>query len=69
MIELTDRSEPGARIKVIGVGGGGGNAINTMVAARLDGVPMVVGALDDGRLPPMQPEADWWRAVSGVAAG
>jgi cell division protein FtsZ len=35
MMERNDRGEPGARIKVIGVGGGGGNAINTMVAGRL----------------------------------
>jgi cell division protein FtsZ len=41
MIELSDRNEPGARIKVIGVGGGGGNAINTMVAGRLDGVEFI----------------------------
>ena len=41
MIELNDRGEPGANIKVIGVGGGGGNAINTMVAARMDGVEFI----------------------------
>ncbi|HET7753295.1 MAG TPA: cell division protein FtsZ [Anaeromyxobacteraceae bacterium] len=31
----------GARIKVVGVGGGGGNALNTMVAARLEGVEFI----------------------------
>ncbi len=46
MIELTDRNEPGARIKVIGVGGGGGNAINTMVAARLEGVEFIAANTD-----------------------
>ena len=46
MIELTDRNEPGARIKVIGVGGGGGNAINTMVSARLDGVEFIAANTD-----------------------
>ncbi len=46
MIELTDRSEPGARIKVIGVGGGGGNAINTMVAGRLEGVEFIAANTD-----------------------
>ncbi len=35
MIEYTERNEPAAKIKVIGVGGGGGNAINTMVAGGL----------------------------------
>src|SRR5574341_244728 len=42
----TDRYEPAARIKVIGVGGGGGNAINTMVAARLDGVEFIAANTD-----------------------
>src|SRR3990172_11702036 len=46
MIEFTDRSEAGARIKVIGVGGGGGNAINTMVAARLEGVEFIAANTD-----------------------
>ena len=41
-----DRIEPAARIKVIGVGGGGGNAINTMVAARLDGVEFIAANTD-----------------------
>jgi cell division protein FtsZ len=42
----TDRIEPAAHIKVIGVGGGGGNAINTMVAARLDGVEFIAANTD-----------------------
>ncbi len=46
MIELNDRNDPGARIKVIGVGGGGGNAINTMVAGRLDGVEFIAANTD-----------------------
>ncbi|MFL5261486.1 MAG: cell division protein FtsZ [Anaeromyxobacteraceae bacterium] len=45
-IELKDVSEHGARIKVIGVGGGGGNAINTMVAGRLDGVEFIAANTD-----------------------
>jgi cell division protein FtsZ len=45
MIEFTDRAE-GARIKVIGVGGGGGNAINTMVAGRLEGVEFIAANTD-----------------------
>jgi cell division protein FtsZ len=32
---------PGAKIKVIGVGGGGGNAINTMIRSGLEGVDFV----------------------------
>lgn len=34
-------SQTGANIKVIGVGGGGGNAINTMITSGLDGVEFV----------------------------
>ncbi len=46
MFERNDRNEPGARIKVIGVGGGGGNAINTMVAGRLEGVEFIAANTD-----------------------
>jgi cell division protein FtsZ len=45
MIEFTDKQDT-ARIKVIGVGGGGGNAINTMVAARLEGVEFIAANTD-----------------------
>lgn len=42
MIEIVDEVEAqGARIKVIGVGGGGGNAINTMIASGLTGVEFI----------------------------
>jgi cell division protein FtsZ len=46
MIEYTERNEPAARIKVIGVGGGGGNAINTMVAGGLEGVEFIAANTD-----------------------
>jgi cell division protein FtsZ len=45
MIEYTDKQD-GAKIKVIGVGGGGGNAINTMVAGRLEGVEFIAANTD-----------------------
>ena len=35
-----------ARIRVVGVGGGGGNAINTMVAGRLEGVEFIAANTD-----------------------
>ncbi len=42
MIEMIeDEVTTGARIKVIGVGGGGGNAINTMIASGLTGVEFI----------------------------
>ncbi|HEV8538427.1 MAG TPA: cell division protein FtsZ [Bacteroidota bacterium] len=38
MIELDSYFEHGARIRVVGVGGGGGNAITSMIDKRLQGV-------------------------------
>ncbi|HSP95647.1 MAG TPA: cell division protein FtsZ [Candidatus Dormibacteraeota bacterium] len=46
MIELVGNEGPGACIKVIGMGGGGGNAVNTMIASGLGGVEFVVGNTD-----------------------
>jgi cell division protein FtsZ len=47
-LRLTLDEEPyaGARIKVIGVGGGGGNAVNRMVQTGLDGVEFIVANTD-----------------------
>src|SRR5438270_12913260 len=39
-------NELGARIKVIGVGGGGGNALNTMILAGLTGVDFIAANTD-----------------------
>ena len=36
-MELGENLQPGARIKVIGVGGGGSNAVNRMVTSGLSG--------------------------------
>lgn len=36
----------GAKIKVIGVGGGGGNAVNTMIRSGLEGVDFIVANTD-----------------------
>ncbi len=44
LIEFDDVSH--AKILVIGVGGGGGNAVNTMIAGNLDGVEFVVANTD-----------------------
>jgi cell division protein FtsZ len=49
MIEYTEKQD-GAKIKVIGVGGGGGNAINTMVAGRLEGVEFIAANTDQQAL-------------------
>jgi cell division protein FtsZ len=44
LIEFDDASH--AKILVIGVGGGGGNAVNTMISGNLDGVQFVVANTD-----------------------
>lgn len=41
-----DDSHNHAKIKVIGVGGGGGNAINTMIQCRLEGVDFIAANTD-----------------------
>ncbi len=38
MAEYVDDSGTKARLKVIGIGGGGGNAINRMISSNLEGV-------------------------------
>jgi cell division protein FtsZ len=45
-LQLADDNRTGARIKVIGVGGGGGNAVNRMVRSGLDGVEFIVANTD-----------------------
>jgi cell division protein FtsZ len=42
MIDFEIEMEPYAQIKVIGVGGGGNNAVNRMIAAGLKGVDFIV---------------------------
>jgi cell division protein FtsZ len=46
MFEMVDRMEPNAVIKVIGVGGGGGNAVSHMVNAQIEGVDFVCANTD-----------------------
>ncbi len=45
-IQYNDEVARGAKIKVIGVGGGGGNAVNRMIAAKLEGVEFIVANTD-----------------------
>ena len=45
-IEFADDAELQARIKVVGVGGSGGNALNTMVRSGLDGVEFIAANTD-----------------------
>ncbi|HET9485015.1 MAG TPA: cell division protein FtsZ, partial [Xanthomonadales bacterium] len=41
MFELIEQAAPNAVIKVVGVGGGGGNAVNHMLGANVEGVEFV----------------------------
>src|SRR4051812_4602212 len=45
-IQYHDDSTRGARIKVIGVGGGGNNAVNRMIAAGVEGVEFIAANTD-----------------------
>jgi cell division protein FtsZ len=45
-LALAEQTHLGARIKVIGVGGGGSNAVNRMVQAGLEGVEFIVANTD-----------------------
>lgn len=46
MFEMIENYTPSAEIKVIGVGGGGGNAVNQMVDAQIDGVEFIAANTD-----------------------
>jgi cell division protein FtsZ len=45
-LELEDSQSGAAEIKVIGIGGGGGNAINRMIAAKMEGVQFLTANTD-----------------------
>jgi cell division protein FtsZ len=45
-VDFSDELRTGAKIKVIGVGGGGGNAVNRMIAAGVTGVDFLVANTD-----------------------
>jgi cell division protein FtsZ len=45
-VDFSDELRPAAKIRVIGVGGGGGNAVNRMIAAGVTGVDFLVANTD-----------------------
>jgi cell division protein FtsZ len=45
-VDFSDELRAGAKIRVIGVGGGGGNAVNRMIAAGVTGVDFLVANTD-----------------------
>jgi cell division protein FtsZ len=46
MFELMENFTPSAKIKVIGVGGGGGNAVAQMIDAKIEGVDFIAANTD-----------------------
>jgi cell division protein FtsZ len=46
MFEFEENLGQNAEIKVIGIGGGGGNAVNTMIRSKLDGVEFIAANSD-----------------------
>ncbi len=46
MFEFDDTLAVGAKIKVVGVGGGGSNAVETMIRQGLNGVEFIVTNTD-----------------------
>ncbi len=46
MIEFVENERNGAQIRIVGIGGAGGNAINTMISAGLAGVDFIVANTD-----------------------
>lgn len=45
-VDFSEGLRQGAKIKVIGVGGGGGNAVNRMIAAKMEGVEFMATNTD-----------------------
>ncbi|MGA2166967.1 MAG: cell division protein FtsZ [Terracidiphilus sp.] len=71
-IQYYEEPVRGARIKVIGVGGGGGNAVNRMIQARLEGVEFIAANTDVQALKLSQAPVKLQlgvRLTSGLGAG
>ncbi len=46
MIEFVENEGSGAQLRIVGIGGAGGNAINTMISSGLSGVDFIVANTD-----------------------
>jgi len=71
-IQYHEESVRGACIKVIGVGGGGGNAVNRMIQARMEGVEFIAANTDVQALKASQAPVKLQigvRLTSGLGAG
>ena len=69
MIEFEQDGELGAQIKVIGVGGAGGNAVNTMIRSGLRGVDFIVANTDAQALAHNQASIKLQMGDRGLGAG
>ncbi len=45
-VSFAEEAQNGAKIKVIGVGGGGSNAVNRMIRAKVEGVEFIAANTD-----------------------
>src|SRR6201987_3817931 len=71
-IQYHEETPRGARIKVIGVGGGGGNAVNRMIQAKMEGVEFIAANTDVQALKHCQAPVKLQlgvRLTSGLGAG
>ncbi len=68
MIEFSDTEQGHARLKVVGVGGGGGNALNTMISEGLESVEFIA-ANTDGKALEMNKATDKIQFGQGLGAG
>jgi cell division protein FtsZ len=73
LLEFDEQPANQPKIKVIGVGGGGGNAINTMIESRLDGVEFIAANTDiqalDANQAPMKITLGGSSLTRGLGAG
>ena len=68
-MKAEDNAQRGPRIKVIGVGGGGGNAINTMIQRGIAGVDFMAANTDRQALDASLAEAKLQLGSRGLGAG
>lgn len=68
-IEMIEEFKQGARIKVIGVGGGGGNAVEHMLNGRMNGVEFIAANTDAQALASSRADHILQLGESGLGAG
>ena len=68
-IEMIESFDMGTQIKVIGVGGGGGNAVDHMIAEGVQGVQFICANTDAQALNRSSAEVQLQLGTSGLGAG